>query len=545
MNVAFVSYETPYAPCGGIASVMGRLPAQVQAASGSPTVVITPFHHRIEKTASLKRTHEATVGVPFEGRTVSVNVFRYDDKVTWYFLLPEDEQFFAGTRHPYDVPAGTLLRDALFFGAAVPKVLHVIGPGKRWNLMLQDWEAATVALALADQPGTHHSFLTLHNSYDTGVRIDDLSRVGINPYACPGQSLLQRAIPLCESPVLTVSDQFALDLTNDTLQTQVLAAHLQALLRGRVAGIDNGPFVDLAVNVDVLGEEGRRRIEPLQAWKAEHRTAFLKALDLFRSTDEKPVWGEATKFGRDNAPWFVMAGRDDPRQKGYDVAAAAAAQFLDRGGNGRFLFFPIPGDEGRDGLQFLRRLAEQLPEHVLAFPFIFREGFLSALRGATFGVMPSLYEPFGMANEFYLNGTVGIGRATGGIIQQIVPLRAAGCFGGSTQSRAIYWHAPSVQPTGLLFHEADDLPSETLDWSGINAGKYATGDLHPDRVEERNRYPLFQSLVRELRVALEDAAVIARERPHLYFRMLAAGISHIQQSFSWDRAANEYVRQMM
>jgi glycogen synthase len=49
VNIAFVSYETPFAPCGGIAAVMGRLPARVQAASHVETIVVTPFHHRIEK----------------------------------------------------------------------------------------------------------------------------------------------------------------------------------------------------------------------------------------------------------------------------------------------------------------------------------------------------------------------------------------------------------------------------------------------------------------------------------------------------------------
>jgi len=33
--------------------------------------------------------------------------------------------------------------------------------------------------------------------------------------------------------------------------------------------------------------------------------------------------------------------------------------------------------------------------------------------GATFGVMPSIYEPFGSAVEYMANGTVNIGRATG------------------------------------------------------------------------------------------------------------------------------------
>ena len=43
MNIAFVSYETPFAPCGGIAAVMGRLPARVQAVSHVDSVVITPL----------------------------------------------------------------------------------------------------------------------------------------------------------------------------------------------------------------------------------------------------------------------------------------------------------------------------------------------------------------------------------------------------------------------------------------------------------------------------------------------------------------------
>jgi hypothetical protein len=69
-----------------------------------------------------------------------------------------------------------------------------------------------------------------------------------------------------------------------------------------------------------------------------------------------------------------MAGRDDPRQKGYDVAAAAVEDYLTLNQRkpecAQFLFFPIPGDEGLAGLGFLRELADRFPEHVLAFPFI-------------------------------------------------------------------------------------------------------------------------------------------------------------------------------
>lgn len=548
MNIAFVSYETPFAPCGGIAAVIGRLPARVQAASHIETIVITPFHHRIEKMASLGRSHEGSFGVSIADRTVVVHVYRHDDKIPYYFLLPEDRRYFAGQRHPYDVGGDDLLRDALFFGAAIPRSLHVIDPGKRWTLLLQDWEAATAVLATADSPGRPRAFVTLHNSYDCTVSGDQLWSAGINPDGCPGGTILQRALPLTELPVFTVSEQFAHDLTEETLQTQVMAPQLQLTLKPRLVGIDNGPFVDTAVEPKILAEAEAGNFAALAQWKAANRQSFLAALKKLQTGQDKPLWGDVTKFAQDDAPWFVMAGRDDPRQKGYDVLARAVEMFLEDPDHketrhkARFLFFPIPGDEGLAGLGFLRTLAERFPESVLVFPFLFREGFTAALRGATYGVMPSLYEPFGMANEFYLNGTVGIGRATGGITQQIVPLRTTPSFGPQVEQRVARWHDANAAATGFLFHEKDGLPSEVDDWRAVNAANYERNGSSFDRVRERAQYPLFQSMAEELEHTLEDAAGVAQNQPGVYYRLLTAGISHIGRNFSWNRAALDYVR---
>src|SRR5262249_50227039 len=145
-----------------------------------------------------------------------------------------------------------LLHDALLFGAAVPRALHIINPGKRWTLLLQDWEAATAVLAMADKPGRARAFVTLHNSYDCIVGGDHLRYFGIIPESCPGDTVLQRALPLTELPVFTVSQQFAHDLTEDVLQMQVMAPQLQLTLKPRLIGIENGPFVDLAVDARAL-----------------------------------------------------------------------------------------------------------------------------------------------------------------------------------------------------------------------------------------------------------------------------------------------------
>jgi len=580
-----VAYETRYARCGGITAVMNHLPGHLRSAAGLPTGVVTPFHHRIPETQDLTAKPIGEISVPFCGDSVRVKVACHEEKWPWYFLdasdyrLPaarrlagRDERFFSGARHPYDVgsnPAeqGAILRrDALFFGAAVARALRELGPGSHWTLILQDWQAACTALALAgrNRPPGLRLFLTLHNSYDSGaITPEDMRAVGIHPEDVPAppnrSTVLGRAIALLDKPIFTVSEQFALDLTEDVFQSRVMADHLQAEFRPpRVIGVSNGPFTALAVpDKPGLVDARRGEFEPLRVWKSERREAFLFALERFVADAEmRPVWGriacfvESARAGTD-LPWFVLAGRDDPRQKGYDVAAAAIEAFLQQPGNdtkARFLFFPIPGDEGREGLLFLRALADAHPAHVLVLPFLFREGYVSALQGSAFGVMPSFYEPFGMANEFYLNGAVGIGRATGGLIQQIVPLRSVPSFTASVERRSSRWHAASAAATGLLYREPDDLPDIVDDWRAFNAAGYRHRPDR-DRTGERRACRLFAEMAGALERALNDAVAVYHDPSGanggpMYFAMLVEGIAHIQRNFSWERAAREYSRHL-
>ena len=557
-KIAFVTYETPFSPCGGIAAVIGRLPRGIQAASALETVVITPYHRRLEKTAVLKPNHMGEVDVPFYDQTVRVNIWRHLDGIGWYFLEPEDRRFFNGARHPYDVGttqwnvATDLLRDSLFFGASVARAIQMIDPDATWILAMQDWEGGTAALALVGRTGGHKLFLTLHNSYDSGpVTEDNLRMVGIDPTFCPGPpgrreaTVLERVLPVIQRPVFTVSDQFALDLTQDLFQAEIMAPHLSTMLDPRLCGVDNGPFVDPVLDTAIVVEALRGHYGPLKAWKREKKVRALHALSQLRPSDDTPVWGDLSRFKEDDAVWFVMAGRDDTRQKGYDVAVLAITDFLKNGGDARFLFFAMPGDEGLAGLSFLKKLADAFPERVLTLPFRWREGFFAVLQGAEYGIMPSLYEPFGMANEFYFNGTVGIGRATGGILEQIVPLRAASSCSRAVQLRAGAWHSASAAPTGILFREKDGMESAWVDWSGINRAEYDKIGGFPDRLQQRMNYPLFRAMAEELRFAIDDGVRVYRESPDLYFRMLVDGITHIQRSFSWDRAAREYLRNLL
>jgi len=561
--ITFVTYESPWFPAGGIAAVMSKLPAATEMASGLPTVVMTPFHERSTKLASLAFEKIGVAYVAYMQTSVQVAILHSQSAPLWYFLRPVEHSSpsfapFDGKRHPYDVPREILLRDSLFFGVATVEALRCIAKHRKieadsveWNLIAQDWEAATCLLAFASQSSTKGRLhLTLHNSYDEFAPVRDLAAFGIQSEACPGDTILHRSLLSVEQPVFTVSDQFADDFTQDLLQRDVMAPHLQQVLnRHRVVGVDNGPFKELAIGAEELRRAAIGDLAALQDWKRANRQKALTALDAHAASEREPIWGNKEKFRRDDSPWFVMAGRDDPRQKGYDVAAAAIEDYLKvhhgEPDCAQFLFFPIPGDEDLPGLAFLKALAEKFAEDVLAFPFIWLAGFTAALQGAAYGLMPSLYEPFGMANEFYLSGgCVGIGRATGGNLEQIVPLYASSACSRAVRERAARFHSLSSHPTGILYRERDDIASAKKDWSGINDAQYDTAGRCPSRVEQRRSFIVFQEMANELRTAIEDGIRVYRREPELYYRMLAGGITHIQRTFSWQRAGQEYARKI-
>ena len=47
------------------------------------------------------------------------------------------------------------------------------------------------------------------------------------------------------------------------------------------------------------------------------------------------------------------------------------------------------------------------------------KGYFELQSGSTFGVMPSIYEPFGSAIEFLTRGTPVVARKTGGLVNQV------------------------------------------------------------------------------------------------------------------------------
>jgi glycogen synthase len=143
-------------------------------------------------------------------------------------------------------------------------------------------------------------------------------------------------------------------------------------------------------------------------------------------------------------------------------------------------------------------------------------GYMETMAGATYCVMPSLYEPFGGATEPYLKGTPVIVRATGGLVEQVVDLRS-----------------DRTHATGLLYRE-QPLAGEAHEIGPLWRDLQTCGDPLA-----RCENALYEALVASLAAALEQAVAIYQHDPAGYALMLS-NLYTQSLRFSWTRAAAEY-----
>jgi hypothetical protein len=149
-----------------------------------------------------------------------------------------------------------------------------------------------------------------------------------------------------------------------------------------------------------------------------------------------------------------------------------------------------------------------------------------------------------MANEFFLNGLSCIGRATGGIVQQIVPNREALSFTRAVSSKSDRWHLQGAPPTGFLFREDNRIKSALDDWQAINAADYAIDEPGKNRLEKRQELNLVRSMVSEMKDCLEDAAGLYISDHEKYLKFIIDGISFIKENFSWEYSAKKYLEKL-
>jgi glycogen synthase len=532
-NVVYCSFENRFAKAGGLASVATNILPYLKEANSIPEVLLmTPFYPEIMDQSKLVSTGK-TFNLTFFNKAVKVGIYEYKLKydspvkgiIKEYYLKAEG--FFNTNkklRNPYvyyevdrQLNDRAMNENALFFCKAVPFALKALGIKKDIVFHLNEWQTALIALTSKEAMVNRvlescASVQTIHNSYDAPLfrellrmTEDESRRQNIAGFPGEGLTAYQIGLQLVDAPVTTVSSNFARELTTDIIQTKYYAPHLQNILKKNPpAGINNGTFVDFSSE---FPKRERHTVDEMRRIKLKNRKALLKTLSTYKP---EGFFGELTYRGRtinklpDKVPVIAMSGRLDPVQKGYDIILKAVEKFSED--EIKLVLTPLPVH--KSDLDYFYEIACKCRGNVIVFPGRMDKGYHELQTGSTFGIMPSIYEPFGASVEYMSRGTVNIGRSTGGLIDQIDDE-----CGFLFKEDAVFYTLENVQD----FTESEDI------------------------VQMRKKNPWVQSMAENLNTVLKKAIDIYQNHPDEYYRMILNGFKKAKD-FNWENNAKQYYR---
>jgi len=531
-NYCFCSFENRFAKSGGLAAVTSNILPFINATKAFERVVLmTPFYSRLTDSSKLQPTG-SSFSVPFaEGQVQAELVqFRYEHSqpksgvVDEYYIKANG--FFESQNtlkdpylyHPHDPVENqkALVENSLFFCQAVPYALQALALNEGIVLHLQEWQTALLALTskqaiLADVLQSCLSMITMHNPYDAFISYSSMQKVlpqdkkdHIGRFLYSGATAYQIGLPLTDAPITTVSQTFAQELTSDILHTVHFAPHLQStLVKNGVEGVNNGLFVDFSQQ---FPKKEKHSLKELAQIKLHNRHQLLNILETYHPAEQfgDLTWQRGPITGLpDEVPILVMSGRLDPGQKGYDVLLNALEKF--NPDEIKVILTPMPIRS--TDLDYFYEIACKCRGNVTVFPIRMSQGFTELQTGSTFGLMPSIYEPFGAAVEYMANGTVTIARETGGLVDQIEP-----------------------GVTGFLYREP------AAEYNGERIKSFMSVNI----AQVRKQNPWFIAMSASLSDCLRNAIALYRKDPTAYYRMVQNGFRKAAQ-FSWSTSADQYI----
>lgn len=485
--------------------------------------------------------------VYYRGKDIEVELFRHREPYTvpgkgeiFEYYLKADGFFNAQNKinDPYifsedkEQNDRLLLDNALFYSRAIPLAMRALGKLKNILFHLQEWQTAMVALSakaamLSDVLESCASVQTIHNPFDSGITIETLKEC----FSWPGSpvsrqikdldsnrefaahffnkhlTVFQLGLQLTDGQTTTVSESFARELTGDILQTEHFGPHLQQIFkRGGVYGINNGQFHSLPaefskgtdIDVEEIAEiKEQKRRELLEALADYHPEGTFGSLSyLEKSIAELP----------DDIPVIAMSGRLDPNQKGYDIFLEA----LERMEKDRVKVILTPMAVKDSHLDIFREAAEICEGDLLVFPVRMKPDYFKLMQmGATYTVIPSIYEPFGGAIEYIVNGTPPIARQTGGLKNQVIN-----------------------DINGFLFRE----PLKSCDVEAIEQFIAAS-----ESTKDRKKNPWVIGMVDALHKTLLHAIDIYQNHREEYYELILEGFMQAR-IFDWKTSARKYCR---
>jgi starch synthase len=428
----------PFAKTGGLADVLGALPA-AQAGAGHSVLVVHPWYATLRVDPAPFWIGD--VAVPFDGGETAVGVGTLDVAagdafVRFAFVGHDDFRRDALYGYPDDA------RRFALFARAVPEVAARLGFAPD-VVHAHDWHAALVpalvrhAAHLPAVFGRPSTVLTVHNAQYQGhadaadvVRWARLPGEQADALALRGRGNLLHAGLVSADRATTVSPSYARELLDPAVGygLEGTFAALGRRLSGVLNGLDDAAF-DPAHDPELAA--------PFGADDLAGKARCTRALEAeFGLQPERPLVGVVSRFAD---------------QKGIDLLFAALPALLAQGWNLVFLGAGAPDLEATAAAALVAH-----PGRV-GGRIGYDEGLARRIYGGADALaVPSRFEPCGLAQLIAMRyATVPVARRTGGLADTIddgrtgflfEPPTVAGLVGALDRARRAHadrraWHA--------------------------------------------------------------------------------------------------------
>jgi len=411
MRIVFAASEcVPYAKTGGLADILGALPAAV-ARLGHEVTIYLPLYRQAQKFLQrgfmARKVAIQSLTIPFENYNRFVTVYdggKHDSVQAYFIDCPElfDRESLYGTGNGeyadnaerYGLYCRAVIESVKQLG--VPDVFHV-----------HDWQAGMLPVMLRTiyyfDPLLKHVpvLLTIHNAGYQGLFPASTIPHLLLPWDTYTFDKLEfynqvnflKGGIVYSDAITTVSHRYA-----EEIQTPEFGFGLDAVLRKRAAdlhgildGIDYKHW-DPATDPKIAAHYSPERLDG----KVACRRDLLHAFNLDHTKAETPVLGIVSRAAT---------------QKGFDFLASIADRLA---AEDLYLVVLAQGEPYYEAL--FRSIAERYPGKI-AVKIAYDETLAHKIEaGADIFLMPSRYEPCGLNQIYSLKyGTVPVVRATGGL----------------------------------------------------------------------------------------------------------------------------------
>ncbi|MBQ8515827.1 MAG: glycogen synthase GlgA [Ruminococcus sp.] len=400
MKILFAASEArPFAASGGLADVLGSLPAAISQTEKCDCRVVIPMYRSIKPEVRNRMTYLGDVTVDVAWRKQYCGVYAIEQGGVTYYLIDNPYYFMRDGMYGFYDDCERFV----FFSRAVLEILPLIG-FKPDIIHCNDWQTAMIPVFYEILYRYHREYediqiiYTIHNIQYQGVygrevvtELMGLPSYHTNLLEFDGCVNLMKGAIETATRITTVSPTYA----EEVLDPWYSYGMDRALVRRQdgITGILNG--IDTVLyDPETDPMIAKNYTSAHTAGKKKCREDLLKEMGL--PVDDAPVIGIVTRL---------------VAHKGIQLIQRVFHEMLELGCK-----FVILGTGEKLYEDFFLEMQEQYPEQVKANIAFLPELSHKIYAGADFFLMPSQNEPCGLAQMVAMRyGTIPIVRETGGL----------------------------------------------------------------------------------------------------------------------------------